>query len=98
MSRRFFSRLLVSCAIGNSIPSEIGDDRAAIVLRFGENLEAADHLSYDEQEELIGILHRRVAQVSRERIETAITESRQEFADGRCVPTTSSELMHEITK
>ena len=34
-----------------------------MALHFGEVLEAADHLSHDEQEELIGILHRRLIQV-----------------------------------
>ena len=70
----------------------------AHVLQFGEVLEAADHLSQDEQEELIGILHRRLAQASRQRLVAEIKESRQEFAEGRCLPTTPSELMREIMK
>ena len=37
----------------------------AHVWRSREVLEAVDHLSHDEQEELIGILHRRLAQASR---------------------------------
>ena len=40
----------------------------AHVLQFGEVLEAADQLSHDEQEELIGILRRRLAQASRQRL------------------------------
>ena len=31
------------------------------VMRFGEVLEAADRLSYDEQQELVAILNRRLA-------------------------------------
>ena len=68
------------------------------VLQFGEVLEAADRLSHDEQEELIDILHRRLAQASRQRLVAEIKESRQEFAEGHCLPTTPSELMREIMK
>jgi len=50
---------------GLPLPSEIGDDLMAHVWRSREVLEAVDHLSHDEQEELIGILHRRLAQASR---------------------------------
>ena len=70
----------------------------AHVLQFGEVLEAADQLSHDEQAELIDILHRRLAQASRHRLVAEIKESRQEFAEGRCLPATPSELMREIMK
>jgi len=65
---------------------------------LGEVLEAADRLSHEEQEELIDILQRRLAQASRDRLVAEVRESRQEFADGRCLPTTPSELMLEIMK
>ena len=68
------------------------------VLPFGEVLEAADHLSYEEQEELIAILHRRLAQAARQRLVADIQDARQEFADGRCAPATPDELMREIMK
>ena len=68
------------------------------VLQFGEVLEAVDHLSHDEQEELIEILRRRLVQASRQRLAAEINESRQEFAEGRCFPTTPGELMREILK
>ena len=70
----------------------------AHVLQFGEVLEAADHLSPEEQEELIGILHRRLIQASRQRLVAEIKEARLEFAEGRCLPTTPGELMREIMK
>jgi hypothetical protein len=63
---------------------------------FGEVLEAADQLSTDEQQELIAILNRRLAQVGRQRIVADVQESRQEFAEGRCHPATPDELMREI--
>jgi hypothetical protein len=68
------------------------------VMPFGEVLEAADHLSQDEQQELIAILTRRLAQAGRQRLAAEIQEARQEFAEGRCFPTTPNELMREIMK
>ena len=68
------------------------------VLPFGEVLEAADHLSREEQEELIAILHRRLVQAARQRLATDVQEARQEFAEGRCSPATPEELMSEILK
>jgi hypothetical protein len=65
---------------------------------FAKVVEAADNLSVDEQEELIAILHRRLAQVARQRLAAEIQEARQEFADGRCTPATADELMREILK
>jgi hypothetical protein len=67
-------------------------------LPFGEVLEAAEHLSHDEQEELIAILHRRLAQAARQRLATEVQEARREFLEGRCLPATPDELMREILK
>jgi hypothetical protein len=67
-------------------------------LPFGEVLEAADHLSQEEQQELIAILHRRLVQAARQRLAADIKEARQEFAQARCSPTTPSDLMREILK
>jgi hypothetical protein len=65
---------------------------------FGEVLDAADHLSHDEQQELIAILNRRLAQAIRQRVAAEIQEARQEFAEGRCLPASPDELMREILK
>jgi hypothetical protein len=70
----------------------------AQVLPFADVLEAADHLSQDEQEELIAILHRRLVHAARQRLAAEIQEARQEFAEGRCLPATPDELMREILK
>ena len=67
-------------------------------LQFAEVVEAADHLSLDEQQELIVILHRRLAQAARQRLAGEIQEARREFAEGRCVRATADELMREILK
>lgn len=65
---------------------------------FGEVLEAVDHLSQDEQLELVAILNRRLAQANRQRVAAEIQEARQEFAEGRCSPASPDELMREILK
>jgi hypothetical protein len=68
------------------------------VMPFGEVLEAADHLSHDEQQELIAILNRRLAVAARKRLAAEVQEARQEFAQGRCLPATPDQLMREIMK
>ncbi len=70
----------------------------AEVLPFGEVLEAADRLSQDEQEELIAILHRRLAEAGRQRLAVEIREARKEFSEGRCLPASPDEVMREILK
>jgi hypothetical protein len=68
------------------------------VMPFGEVLEAADHLSHDEQQELIAILNRRLAEAARKQLAAEVEEARQEFAQGCCLPATPDELMREIMK
>ncbi len=67
-------------------------------LPFGEVLEAVDHLSQEEQEELIAIVQRRLVDAARQRLAADIQEARREFAEGRCSPATPDELMREILK
>jgi hypothetical protein len=66
------------------------------VLQFGEVLEAADQLSLDEQQELIAVLRRRVAETGRRRLLAEIQEARQQFAAGQCRVVTPAEIMREI--
>jgi ribosomal protein S4 len=70
----------------------------AHVLPFSDVLEAADRLSTDEQEELIAVLHRRLAHAARARLAADIQEARQDFTQGRCSPATPDELLREILK
>jgi len=70
----------------------------ANAMPFADILEAADHLSQDEQQELIAILNRRLAQAGRQRVAADIQEARQQLAEGRCSPATPDELMREILK
>ncbi len=68
------------------------------VMPFAEGLEAADRLSQEEQEELIAMLRRRLAQTGRRRLALEIQEARQEFAEGGCLPTTPDQLIREVMK
>ncbi len=65
---------------------------------FAEVLDAADHLSVDEQQELVHILNRRLADAARKRLVADVHEAREEFEQGRSPPATPEELMHEILK
>jgi len=63
---------------------------------FGEVLEAVGELSPDEQETLLVIVRRRLAEQERKRLAKDIREAREEFAQGRCAPATVEDLMKEI--
>ena len=66
------------------------------LIPFGEVLEAIDQLSLDEQETLLDIVQRRIAERGRKLLVAEIQEARQEFAAGGCHPATAAELMEEI--
>jgi hypothetical protein len=63
---------------------------------FRDVLEAIDTLSLEEQETLMDIVQRRVAERSRKLLAAGIREARQEFAEGQCQPATADELMKEV--
>jgi hypothetical protein len=65
------------------------------VMLFSDVLEAADHLSVEEQHELIAILQRRLAEAGRQRLIAEVQEDRQQFAAGGCKPMTAEELVRE---
>lgn len=64
--------------------------------RFGEVLEAVSELSPDEQETLLVIVGHRLAEQGRKRLIQDVREAREEFAQGRCKPTTAEDIMAEI--
>jgi hypothetical protein len=92
VSRRFSGSMTQKGPINN------GEFVMIHEMPFAEVLEAADHLSHDEQQELIAILNRRLAQAARKRLAAEVQEARQEFTEGRCLPVTPDELMREIMK
>ena len=68
----------------------------ADTMLFGEVLEAIDKLSVEDQETLVDIVHRRLAERERKRIAGDIQEARQEFDQGRCHAAAVDEIMDEI--
>ncbi|KFD40942.1 hypothetical protein HX99_06590 [Peptococcaceae bacterium SCADC1_2_3] len=66
------------------------------VMTFNEILESADKLSFDEQETLMEVLHRRLIEHRRAELAKEIQDAQQEYQEGRCQPATPSELMKEI--
>ena len=65
------------------------------VLAFGDVLEAADQLSAEDQQELIAILQRRLADARRQQILADIQESRLEYEAGLCKPMTPDQIIRE---
>ena len=63
---------------------------------FGEILEAVDQLSSEEQETLIEIVCRRMAERGRRELVADIHEAQQEFAEARCRPATMDEIMNNV--
>jgi hypothetical protein len=63
---------------------------------FVELLDAADKLSLDEQETLVEILQRRMADNRRAELAKDIQDAQREFQSGGCCPATPSELMGEV--
>ena len=59
-------------------------------------LEAVDQLSADEQETLVEIVQRRIAERGRRQLGADVQEARREFGAGLCQPSNADELMNEI--
>jgi polyphosphate kinase len=59
-------------------------------------VEAADRLTEEEQETLIEVLNRRLADRRRAELVTDIQEALREFEGGALRPTTPDEIMKEI--
>lgn len=63
---------------------------------FREVLEAVDALPLDEQEELMGVVRRRIVEQRRHQLAREVAEAEAEFAAGECEARTPEELMREI--
>ncbi len=64
---------------------------------FDEVLDAANKLSPEEQETLIEILHRRLADNRRSELVKDIRTSQEEFESGASRPATPDQIIKEIT-
>lgn len=63
---------------------------------FGQILEAADGLSFEEQEQLIDILSRRPADRSRSLLSREVRNARKEFEEGLAEPANPDDILSEI--
>lgn len=63
---------------------------------FSDIVEAADSLSIDEQEALVEILRRRIANQNRAALVRDIAEARAEFEAGHAPVTTVRQIMDEV--
>ena len=64
--------------------------------QFSNVLDAIEHLSDEEQETLVHIVRRRLAERGRQRIIRDVEVGRREFASGRLKPMSVDEIMDEI--
>ncbi|MHB8972316.1 MAG: hypothetical protein ACYC4N_17890 [Pirellulaceae bacterium] len=65
---------------------------------FADVVEAADKLSVDEQENLLAILRRRIAERNRAQIVCDVQSSRAEHADGQTQMSTVTQIMDEAAR
>ncbi|MFA7236475.1 MAG: hypothetical protein WC058_06400 [Phycisphaeraceae bacterium] len=63
---------------------------------FDELLDAVEHLSADEQADLIAVLQRRLAEQGRQRVAVDMREGRSQFQAGAAKPASVNDLMREI--
>lgn len=63
---------------------------------FCQVLEAVEALSPDEQENLVGIVQRRVRDQRRAELARTVKAARKEFKEGRCLPASPDEIMEKI--
>jgi hypothetical protein len=63
---------------------------------FGEVLDAVDELEPEEQETLVEIVSRRIAERGRKRVLADVQEARREYENGGCPQTTVNELIKTI--
>jgi hypothetical protein len=64
-------------------------------MTFSEIVEAADSLSLDEQQSLLEILRRRIAEHGRQQLLADIEQARAEFARGQTWPASVKEIIDE---
>jgi CRISPR/Cas system-associated protein Cas7 (RAMP superfamily) len=63
---------------------------------FSQVLDSADELGVEEQESLVEVLQRRLAERRREALLEAVRSARLEFEKGRCRPATPKQIVKRI--
>ena len=65
---------------------------------FNQILEMIDHLSFDEQEDLINIVRHRQIERRREEIAANIAQARQEYQQGKVYRGTVDDVIAELNQ
>jgi hypothetical protein len=63
---------------------------------FAQVLDSADELGLEEQESLVEVLQRRVAERRRAALIETVASARREFEQGRCRPATAKQIVKRI--
>jgi hypothetical protein len=63
---------------------------------FAQILDSADELDVEEQESLVELLQRRLAERRREELVEAVRSARRDFKGGRCRPATPKQIVKSI--
>jgi hypothetical protein len=66
------------------------------VKTFAQVLDSVDELGVEEQESLVEVLQRRLAEHRREILLEAVRSARREFETGRCRPATPKQIVKRI--
>ena len=70
----------------------------ATVTSFSQVADDAERLSVDEQEALVGLLQRRLAESKRAQLVRQIEQGRAEYASGHVKPMLVDDLINEATE
>ena len=63
---------------------------------YGQVLDSIEALSEDQQESLMDVVRKRLAERRRAALVKSVNEARKEFKSGKLRPATSSEIMRKI--
>lgn len=63
---------------------------------FGQLLESIEELPVEDQESLVTVMQKRMAERRRNELIDAVSKARAEFKTGKCRPATPSEIMKKI--
>jgi hypothetical protein len=64
--------------------------------KYAQVLDSADDLALEEQESLVEVLQRRLAEPRREELAAAVKSARREFKEGRCRPATPAQIVKRL--
>ncbi len=63
---------------------------------FAQTLDAIESLPVDEQEDVLDVLQRRLAERRRAELIATVKQSRKEFDAGKCKPATVAAIMRQV--